>query len=473
MELGRAGRDRGDGTEEELEHVEVVDGVLDERAGARLGGIAAPRRAVVPANRDELVVAEDHAHRAAAVGIGDEVAQDIERGRAPQDQPDLVGDARGRHDLGHGTGIGDGRRQRLLAEDVEPPLRGGVHQTRVLGGPGADVDRVASVEHLILGATGRLPARRGEGRGALGVGVVHAGPLERHARGPEVLRVERGNETRTEEADSHDRILSQLRHPGLASAQRVLSGVPGSRTKLRPMTPKKMAIAVVAVLVGGVALVSGGTWAYITFVKGPAPARLTVESAAEAARTTTTVAGAASATPTSDDPAGTWTVSEGSLVGYRVQEVLNRQSTEAYGRTSGVTGSLVIAGTSVASGSFTADMTTVASNESRRDGQFRGRIMNTEQFPTATFALTKPIELTAIPAVGAKASATATGDLTLRGVTRTVTFPVEAGRSDSALQVAGTIPVVFAEWSIPNPSNTFAQTEDHGVLEFALILTRS
>jgi hypothetical protein len=42
-------------------------------------------------------------------------------------------------------------------------------------------------------------------------------------------------------------------------------------------------------------------------------------------------------------------------------------------------------------------------------------------------------------------------------------------RAGSVVQVAGSIPITFADWSIPNPSfGGVVTTDDHGVLEFAL-----
>ncbi len=153
---------------------------------------------------------------------------------------------------------------------------------------------------------------------------------------------------------------------------------------------------------------------------------------------------------------------------YRVEEVLFGQSAEAVGRTSDVTGTFTIAGTEVTAGSFNVDMTTVTSDQSRRDGQFRGRIMEASTYPTATFVLASPIELGSLPADGAHVDVEATGELTLHGATRTVTFPVQAKRTGAAIAVAGTIPIVFADYDISNPSGGPAQTEDHGELEFRL-----
>ncbi|MDP9069876.1 MAG: YceI family protein [Actinomycetota bacterium] len=87
---------------------------------------------------------------------------------------------------------------------------------------------------------------------------------------------------------------------------------------------------------------------------------------------------------------GTWRVTAGSRAGYRVKEVLFGQDAEALGRTDDVTGAFDVRGTSVAAGWFSVDMTTVTSDESRRDNQFRGRIMVVATYPTATSGSPNP-----------------------------------------------------------------------------------
>lgn len=214
---------------------------------------------------------------------------------------------------------------------------------------------------------------------------------------------------------------------------------------------------VAAALAATAALVVGGTWVYIHVVEGDAPAALGLSSAPPATSGTTTTS-------------GTWRTTDGSRAGYRVNEVLFGQQATAVGRTERVTGEVAIAGSKVANATFTVDMASVTSDRSRRDGQYRDRIMSTDQFPTSTFKLTSPIDLGGEPANGATVDAKATGDLTLRGVTRSVTFDVKARRTGSRLEVTGSIPVVFEDWGIPSPSFGPAQVEDHGAVEFLLVL---
>jgi polyisoprenoid-binding protein YceI len=239
----------------------------------------------------------------------------------------------------------------------------------------------------------------------------------------------------------------------------------------------KKSTRIVVALVALIALAVGGFLVWFFFIKADAPPALTSDDLDEALGGTSTTAISGTGTtlpPPADpsDPSGTWVVTTDSTLGYRVKEVLGGLDTEGAGRTNQITGSLTIVGTQATAAEFTVDMATFRSDDSRRDNQFRGRIMSVDQFPTATFVLTAPIEFGAVPEEGTSLTATATGDLTLRGVTRSVTFELEAKLQNGRIGVLGNIPVVFADYAIPNPSNGFAETADNGLLEFVLVFDR-
>ena len=230
---------------------------------------------------------------------------------------------------------------------------------------------------------------------------------------------------------------------------------------------------IIALPLAALLLALGGTWTYINVLKDNAPARLTLEGAVTdnaPATTATTAAGAAIEVPASFD--GTWLAASGSQAGYRVKEVLFGQSTEAVGRTGNVDGALELAGTTVKSAAISIDLASVQSDEDRRDSQFRGRIMNVTQYPTATFTLTSPVDLGALPEDGATITVPATGDLTLHGTKKAVTVDVTAKRSGGVISVNGTIPVVFSDYNIPSPSFGPASVEDHGEIEFLVNFTK-
>lgn len=221
------------------------------------------------------------------------------------------------------------------------------------------------------------------------------------------------------------------------------------------------------IIVGALALLGAvvvGAFIYAAVDEAPAELRLS--------DTATTTADAVDPGAESGDISGTWRATPKSVVGYRVQETLFGAQNEAYGRTSEVEGSMTIAGTTVNAVDLTVDMASISSDRTQRDGQFRGRIMETSTFPTATFKLTAPIELNEIPATGTPLTRKATGQLTLHGVTKTVTFDAKAQRTASGIQVNGQIPIVFADYDINDPSGGPARTEDHGILEFLVVFAR-
>ena len=221
-------------------------------------------------------------------------------------------------------------------------------------------------------------------------------------------------------------------------------------------------------IVGGVVLVLvlvvGGPFVYIHFIEGPAPAKLSLSTA-----TTPPTAAKGTTAPL----AGTWKIGPGSTAGYRVKETLFGQSNTAVGRTSSVTGSMTIAATTVTKASFSVDMNSVKSDRDQRDGYFRGRIMDTTDFPTATFVLTSPINLAPIPKNGVIKSYPATGKLTLHGTTKTVTIPLATKRTGDVIEVQGILSITFSDYGVNNPSGGPAQVGNTGQLEFLLELQPS
>jgi polyisoprenoid-binding protein YceI len=250
-----------------------------------------------------------------------------------------------------------------------------------------------------------------------------------------------------------------------------------SRDGRRGTAVKRTAYWVIGGILALVVLVSAGTFIYIHFIEGSAPKPLslsdvTTTTSESSGGATTSAAGGSSGARV--PIAGSWAVaSSGSTVGYRVKEVLFGQDNTAVGRTTAVTGAVTISGTSVTKASFTADMTKVSSDRSQRDNQFQGRIMNTSQYPTATFSLTSPISIAPVPTDKTVKSYTATGNLTMHGTTKSVTFTLEAQRNGAQLDLNGSIPVTFSDWNIPNPTFGPITTEDHGQMEFLIVLQKS
>ena len=227
---------------------------------------------------------------------------------------------------------------------------------------------------------------------------------------------------------------------------------------MKPLA-RKLIIGVAVLAIGAVA----GPWVYINLIKEDAPDQLRLEPAAQTAVESTVQASAVD---------GTWAIATDSIVGYRVKEVIVAQSTEGVGRTSAVKGTLNIAGEQVTEAEFSVDMTTLKSDSSRRDKQVNTRILDTAPYPTATFTLKQPITLTPEALAGSDLTTQATGTLTLRGVTKDIELTLIARLANDVIEVNGSIEIIFADWSIPDPSISAIVVEDRGQLEFLLRFTR-
>ena len=103
----------------------------------------------------------------------------------------------------------------------------------------------------------------------------------------------------------------------------------------------------------------------------------------------------------------------------------------------------------------------MSTGETRRDQRAQSAL-GTSEHPDARFALTQPITLPSAPVAGKKVSIEATGDLTVKGITKQVTIPLQAlwdGSSDFDVDVGSFQP--------------FATVQDAGQLDIQLTFTKS
>jgi polyisoprenoid-binding protein YceI len=245
-----------------------------------------------------------------------------------------------------------------------------------------------------------------------------------------------------------------------------------------------IALAALAV----VAIVVGGFIAYDQVLRGDAVAALTLPAATPATASSSDASAPASAPATvasgapvtSSGGAGTWNVTTGSEAGYRVRERLANLPAEsdAVGRTSDVTGSITVEangdGARLTGGTLTVDTTTIASDESRRDNRLRTEGLQTDEYPTATFTVTQPVDVPAAALAGTATDLTLTGDLTLHGVTKSVQIPAKAQLVGNTMQVAGSLTFRLADFQIspPNVGGFILSIADQGTLEFLVSFSK-
>ena len=237
------------------------------------------------------------------------------------------------------------------------------------------------------------------------------------------------------------------------------------------MLKKLLAAAAVVIVLGGAAV-----WYFV--LRDDAPAELSVDSGSGSDGDTSQTTGA---TPESLD--GTWTVQEGgdTTAGFRIKESFASGLTDhtAVGRSGDVTGSITIDGTTIPEGGFTVGLDSLEFTDdpgipvSNRANALKQNGLETDTFPEATFELTEPIDFGTEPADGETVTATATGDLTIHGVTKSVTFDVEAKVVGDTIRVATVdpVPVKLADYDIEKPTlGPVASIDDAGSFEFLVVL---
>jgi polyisoprenoid-binding protein YceI len=236
-------------------------------------------------------------------------------------------------------------------------------------------------------------------------------------------------------------------------------------------------LVVIGAVVAVVALAGGAGYIYYFSGLRSAPAQLGL-SATPIAATSPTVTPAATASLT-----GSWTVTTGSLAGYRINELFVGQSSkhQAVARTSTVSGGLTVSGDStgyqVSSLTFTADLTslhsvdTVAGRDvTQRDGVVN-RQLDVQQFPTATFAATSASVRGGITNQAVDVSVT--GKLTIHGVTKDVTIKAKAQLVGGKAEIAGSTSISMTDYGVSPPQMPFVTVDSTLLLEFDLFLVRS
>ena len=294
---------------------------------------------------------------------------------------------------------------------------------------------------------------------------------------PRVRTAHRSRAVRCQIHDTQARRCAYVRMTCATKHTMAADTQPPVDTSTKRRKPLFIAVGIIAVL----AVIGGG--ALVWYLNQPVPDEVSIEAAVE--DVATTVPGTNTQPDTgSDGLDGVWSVdtsigefnfedATSSFVGFRIEEELATVgATTAVGRTPVVGGSFVLSGTTIAETIIEADMTGIVTNASRRDRAVQ-RALDTGTFPTATFTLTSPIDLNAIPVESEPVSANAVGELAIKGVTQTIEMPLEAQLVGDLIVIVGTVEITFDNWGIEVPTAPIvASVEDHGILEVQLFFTR-
>jgi len=234
----------------------------------------------------------------------------------------------------------------------------------------------------------------------------------------------------------------------------------------------RVVIGVAVVLVipaGGFALwqVFGGS--------APPPVALNSVSTSAGPTASSSAGGGFDGMWTVDATSGSLAEGTSSFAGYRVKEELaGTGANTAVGRTQNVSGSMTVDGTAITAMQVTVDMTTLQSDDGRRDERLRTDGLQTDEFPTATFTLTQPIEVGSVPKERQTIQAVAVGDLTLHGVTRSVQVSVQAQRNGDEIEAIGTVDVALTDYGIQAPTGFLVLSiANTGTIELHLLFQRA
>ena len=219
-----------------------------------------------------------------------------------------------------------------------------------------------------------------------------------------------------------------------------------------------------------------------------APEEVSIDDAAENAKSATDTNDGNGSTDESDSANGVegdWTIdtetgefdfetATGTFAGFRVEEELaSIGSTTAVGRTGDVEGSMQIGAEGLDEATFTVDMSTITTNAARRDDKVQSALETTE-FPDATFALSSPVEFDVNTAEGETISVDAPGTLTVHGVAKEVTFPLEAQRVGESIVVVGSLDILLSDYGVEAPqAPVVLSVSDSATVEFNLLFNRA
>lgn len=213
-----------------------------------------------------------------------------------------------------------------------------------------------------------------------------------------------------------------------------------------------------------------GTRAGTATVTGAAPRA--AATSAPARTGSATQAKPAAATAPGSPVEGAWQLASSSVAGYRIGYTSPVGNGTRVGRTNAVTGTMAVSGSTVQSAQVSVDFRKVECDGGSTCTQHVQEIMDVAHHPYETFVLTSPIRLGSVPPDGKQVSTRVTGRLTLRGVTRTVTFTLTARRNSSRIDVLGSIPVNRDDYRIPDANEPGFHIDKNGTVELLLTFRR-
>lgn len=217
-------------------------------------------------------------------------------------------------------------------------------------------------------------------------------------------------------------------------------------------------VTVIVILIVGIGLVSIAPMVY-SLIMGPGVETEDLD--------------ASGAQPASTDMNGDWVIGVGdaanlTTVGFTFNEILPAKHKVTSGTTTDVSGGVSVEDETLTAGDIEVEMGTLSTDNERRDVNVRMDILHTDEYPTSTFTITEPVDLSGIPEDGTVGEVTLTGDLTIHGQTNEVSAPFQVLRDGDRVVIGGDIPFNRLDYGVEAPEFVAAKIAEEGELNILL-----
>lgn len=179
----------------------------------------------------------------------------------------------------------------------------------------------------------------------------------------------------------------------------------------------------------------------------------------------------------SEDINGEWHVTKGdpknfSSVGFTIHEILPAEDTVTSGSTTDVDGTVTVSDNTLRDADVTVNMDALTTDKKVRDQNMKSKLLETDKFPEATFRVTKPVDLAAVPDDGSMGQVDITGELTVKDQTKPVTETFDVLRDGDHLVVGGDVHFSRDDFGIETPDMIAAKIDQDGAINVRLNLEK-
>ena len=162
------------------------------------------------------------------------------------------------------------------------------------------------------------------------------------------------------------------------------------------------------------------------------------------------------------------------VLGFTFDEILPSDKRTTSGSTQAVRGTVTVDDVTLQPGGrIEVDMTSISTDTQRRDVNVRTKLFDTDNYPDASFEVTEPVDLSALPDDGSVGTVTVPGKLTIKGETREVQPEFQAVRDGDKLTVSTVLRFNRLDYGVKTPEFIAAKVSEEGDLNVLLTFKKS